>query len=632
MLPIRRRLPNAFPSVITIRRSVGIIRSRNNNKNLIWVPCRHFSSSSPSLTRSLIPLSIQSYFRKKPTGQTISAILITLLITTSAIYWISPNKNKHTLPTIDAHENLPAGNVETLKNPSLEDLRNTSENIEDHFVTDNTGTNQPIDPKESTLDGPRIEIPVLSEENIRNTEDILLSDENDDDNRHEEQSASTELSGDILSDESINSERDGENDSVVWFDSVIPPSIGSDEEPSKDNIITEDQISNADELKRLEDEINTRQVKEQSNPSPTESEHVPNLATGSISNHLDESKNPVHEEKEEQFYLEEINIPGDITILNPRSSVPQDHECEEEKQKITTTTVQRTTPSEFEEFEDTEDEESLSTNDSLNYEEIIIPGDINLISMNDHKFHHNGDNKKTVEDVKINTSQPENIIKVVPGIENSNNETNENNYARNPEVGVPTSATTEDEDRKEEASRKVVEDRLVEERETNKSAGSVTNDIENDIENKKEETDTKIELSSNSNEPGIDEIIEANTLTKQDIDETLSQDEEENMKKKEKELHEEGAYNPDTGEINWDCPCLGGMAQGPCGNEFKIAFSCFVYSKTEPKGSDCWDKFKNMQTCFRLYPEYYSNDIGKNESKSEVIKPKADTNTQLPPS
>ena len=25
-------------------------------------------------------------------------------------------------------------------------------------------------------------------------------------------------------------------------------------------------------------------------------------------------------------------------------------------------------------------------------------------------------------------------------------------------------------------------------------------------------------------------------------------------------------------EINWDCPCLGGMAHGPCGEEFKAAF------------------------------------------------------------
>ena len=32
---------------------------------------------------------------------------------------------------------------------------------------------------------------------------------------------------------------------------------------------------------------------------------------------------------------------------------------------------------------------------------------------------------------------------------------------------------------------------------------------------------------------------------------------------------QQGAYNEETGEINWDCPCLGGMAQGPCGETFK---------------------------------------------------------------
>jgi len=31
----------------------------------------------------------------------------------------------------------------------------------------------------------------------------------------------------------------------------------------------------------------------------------------------------------------------------------------------------------------------------------------------------------------------------------------------------------------------------------------------------------------------------------------------------EAEAGQEGAFNPETGEINWDCPCLGGMAHGP---------------------------------------------------------------------
>jgi hypothetical protein len=60
----------------------------------------------------------------------------------------------------------------------------------------------------------------------------------------------------------------------------------------------------------------------------------------------------------------------------------------------------------------------------------------------------------------------------------------------------------------------------------------------------------------------------------------------------EAEADQQGAFNPETGEINWDCPCLGGMATGPCGEQFKAAFSCFVYSEEEPKGMDCIDKFK----------------------------------------
>lgn len=67
------------------------------------------------------------------------------------------------------------------------------------------------------------------------------------------------------------------------------------------------------------------------------------------------------------------------------------------------------------------------------------------------------------------------------------------------------------------------------------------------------------------------------------------------------EADQQGAFNPETGEINWDCPCLGGMAHGPCGEEFKAAFSCFVYSTEEPKGMDCIEKFKygSLGWCLR---------------------------------
>jgi len=60
----------------------------------------------------------------------------------------------------------------------------------------------------------------------------------------------------------------------------------------------------------------------------------------------------------------------------------------------------------------------------------------------------------------------------------------------------------------------------------------------------------------------------------------------------EEEASQEGAFNEATGEINWECPCLGGMAHGPCGEQFRAAFSCFVFSKDEPKGMDCIPNFK----------------------------------------
>ncbi|KAK5999865.1 hypothetical protein QM012_004953 [Aureobasidium pullulans] len=77
----------------------------------------------------------------------------------------------------------------------------------------------------------------------------------------------------------------------------------------------------------------------------------------------------------------------------------------------------------------------------------------------------------------------------------------------------------------------------------------------------------------------------------------------------EEEAGQQGAFNEETGEINWDCPCLGGMAYGPCGEQFREAFSCFVFSKEEPKGMDCIDKFKNMQNCFREHPDVYGAEL-----------------------
>ncbi len=71
------------------------------------------------------------------------------------------------------------------------------------------------------------------------------------------------------------------------------------------------------------------------------------------------------------------------------------------------------------------------------------------------------------------------------------------------------------------------------------------------------------------------------------------------------EVQPASAINEETGEINWDCPCLKSALAPPCGEFFKEAFSCFAASKSEPKGADCLDKFSAMQDCFRAHPEVY---------------------------
>lgn len=85
----------------------------------------------------------------------------------------------------------------------------------------------------------------------------------------------------------------------------------------------------------------------------------------------------------------------------------------------------------------------------------------------------------------------------------------------------------------------------------------------------------------------------------------------------------QSAINPDTGEINWDCPCLKSALEPPCGEFFKAAFSCFVASNSDPKGADCLDKFSAMQDCFRAHPEIYSPG-DDNEQENDEMTAKLD--------
>ena len=67
------------------------------------------------------------------------------------------------------------------------------------------------------------------------------------------------------------------------------------------------------------------------------------------------------------------------------------------------------------------------------------------------------------------------------------------------------------------------------------------------------------------------------------------------------------------------------MAVGPCGVEFREAFSCFHYSEADPKGSDCIEKFSEMQKCMQSYPELFE------ERKPEKEEAPPENNEETPP-
>ena len=96
----------------------------------------------------------------------------------------------------------------------------------------------------------------------------------------------------------------------------------------------------------------------------------------------------------------------------------------------------------------------------------------------------------------------------------------------------------------------------------------------------------------------------------------------------EEEAESEGAFNPETGEINWDCPCLGGMAHGPCGPQFREAFSCFVFSTEEPKGMDCIERFQGMRDCFQEHPDVYKDELMDDEEIDRELEAEKQDLTQ----
>lgn len=72
------------------------------------------------------------------------------------------------------------------------------------------------------------------------------------------------------------------------------------------------------------------------------------------------------------------------------------------------------------------------------------------------------------------------------------------------------------------------------------------------------------------------------------------------------------AINPITGEINWECPCMGNNPKGPCGELFKVAFKCFIKNQDNP--NTCKELINTMQKCQEKYPKLYTESNTDNNN------------------
>lgn len=157
-------------------------------------------------------------------------------------------------------------------------------------------------------------------------------------------------------------------------------------------------------------------------------------------------------------------------------------------------------------------------------------------------------------------------------------------------------------------------------------------EVESKLEPKSEENESKPELNATKEESKSEETKDGSISEAKDKVIFLTEEEASVPSKVTLDENINDDAPPglilSNGDINWNCPCLGGMAVGPCGVEFRAAFSCFHYSTEEPKGSECIEKFAEMQNCMQQHPELYSKEEEASQADSEEAKANTDTPEQ----
>lgn len=74
------------------------------------------------------------------------------------------------------------------------------------------------------------------------------------------------------------------------------------------------------------------------------------------------------------------------------------------------------------------------------------------------------------------------------------------------------------------------------------------------------------------------------------------------------------------GELNFGCPCVGGLHAGPCGYEMREFISCNFYNskdQEDPRGQNCEDKMFTMMQCIDKHEEYYKHKMSSDPEEEE---------------
>lgn len=93
---------------------------------------------------------------------------------------------------------------------------------------------------------------------------------------------------------------------------------------------------------------------------------------------------------------------------------------------------------------------------------------------------------------------------------------------------------------------------------------------------------------------------------------------------KELDTSNQGAILPN-GEINWDCPCLGNMPNGPCGPSFRQSFQCWVNNKGDDKSfaEKCYGLFVEWEKCLSVHKKIYRPDESSSKTEEASTQPTA---------